>query len=93
MANNLHISYDLYEPGQSYEAVAEAIKALGTWAKVHQSFWYANSNFSAQQAAERVRAAMDSNDKLYVVDATNNDAYWYNLGDEASEFIRNHWTR
>jgi len=26
MANNLFISYDLYQPGQNYELVAKAIK-------------------------------------------------------------------
>ena len=26
MSNNLHISYDLYVPGQNYEKVAVAIK-------------------------------------------------------------------
>ena len=26
MANNLHISYDLYSPGQNYEAVIDRIK-------------------------------------------------------------------
>jgi hypothetical protein len=40
MANNLFISYDLYNPGQGYEAVIEEIKSLGGWAKVHQSCWY-----------------------------------------------------
>ena len=39
MANNLHVSYDLNSPGQNYEAVIERIKKLGSWAKIHYSFW------------------------------------------------------
>lgn len=91
MANNLHISYDLHVPGQNYEKVADAIKSLGSWAKVHQSFWYVKSTKTATEACEVVWASMDANDSVYVVDATNNNAAWQNLSDEVSEFIKNHW--
>lgn len=91
MANNLLISYDLYSPGQNYEDVADAIKSLGNWAKVHLSFWYVNSNYTASEASKKVWAVMDSNDSLIVVDATNNDASWYNLKPNVSDFIKNHW--
>jgi hypothetical protein len=91
MSNNLHISYDLYAPGQNYEKVITAIKALGNWAKAHKSFWYVNSSYTAEQARDHVWRAMDSNDSLYVVDATNNDAAWQNISKEASDFIIDHW--
>ena len=93
MANNLFISYDLYNPGQNYEKVAGAIKSLGNWAKVQKSFWYAKSNFSASEAAKKVWASMDSNDSLIVVDAKNNDASWYNLSDEVAKYIQDHWQK
>ncbi|MEZ0169914.1 hypothetical protein [Microvirga sp. TS319] len=91
MANNLHISYDLQRHGQNYPAVAEKIKQLGNWAKVTESFWYVQSNYTAEQAAKHVASAMDANDKLYVVDAKNNSAYWYNLDPIASEAIKARW--
>jgi hypothetical protein len=91
MANNLFISYDLFVPGQGYDKVAAAIKSLGTWAKVQMSLWYVKSNHSANRAAEIVWAAMDANDSLIVIDATNNNAVWYNLTPEVSTFIQNHW--
>lgn len=91
MANNLHISYDLNVPGQDYEKVISKIKTLGSWTKIHKSFWYVDSAYSAKQAADLVRAAMDSSDTVYVVDSTNNDAYWYGLTDNASDFIQQHW--
>lgn len=89
--NNLFISYDLNNPGQGYEKVADAIKSLGNWARVHKSFWYVKSNSTASQAAEIVWKVMDQNDTLIVVDATHNDACWYNVSDEVSEFIQNKW--
>jgi hypothetical protein len=91
MTNNLFISYDLYNPGQGYEDVAEAIKALGHWAKVQRSFWFVRSTDTAEQAAKRVWAAMDNNDSLIVVDASHNAAYWYNLTPEVSQYLKDWW--
>lgn len=93
MANNLHISYDLNDPGQNYDRVIESIKSLGEWAKIHYSYWYVNSELSASQACDAVSAVMDHNDSLYVVDATNNHAAWKNLSDKVSNFIRDKWTK
>ncbi len=93
MANNLIVSYDLYNPGQDYSKVIEAIKGLGSWAKIHKSVWYVNSNYSASQAVDKVWAAMDSNDSLFVVDATSNNAAWQNLSAEVSNYIRDQWPK
>ena len=91
MANNLFISYDLHSPGQDYEKIADAIKRLGSWAKVQYSLWYVKSQLSASDAAEKVWSAMDKNDSLIVIDATNNNASWYNLSQEVSNFLKEHW--
>lgn len=91
--NNLHISYDLNSPGQNYETVADAIKSLGSWARVHKSFWYVNSSYSAAEAFNIVWAVMDKNDTLYVVDATNNSASWKNLSKQVEDHIRDKWNK
>ncbi|WP_086466722.1 hypothetical protein [Oceanibaculum nanhaiense] len=91
MANNLHISYDLHSPGQNYDDVTDAIKSLGKWAKIHESFWYVKSKKSASEACDIVWAACDENDTVYVVDATNNNAAWQNLPDNVSNFIMEKW--
>jgi hypothetical protein len=93
MANNLFISYDLYNPGQNYEKVGEAIKSLGNWAKVQKLFWYVNSNYSSAQARDIVGAKMDGNDSLIVIDASNGDANWKNLSNVVSQYIRNNWNK
>ncbi|MEQ9880025.1 hypothetical protein ABRP92_18765 [Pectobacterium aroidearum] len=90
MANNLFITYDLIKT-KDYPAVHDAIKALGNWAKVTESNWYVNSIYSAEDAAKKVNAIMDSDDKLIVVDATNNTAYWYNILDAVSDQLKNQW--
>ena len=91
MANSLHISYDLKEPGKNYEQVISAVKRLGVWAKVHYSFWYVGSQMSAEQARDFMLKSLDTNDSLYVVDATNNLAAWYNVSDEVARFIESRW--
>lgn len=90
MANNLFITYDLIKT-KDYAAVYDAIKSLGNWAVPTESNWYVNCSYSAEDAAKIVRAVMDSDDKLIVVDATNNSAYWYNLSDEISNQIQTEW--
>lgn len=91
MANNLFVSYDLHTPGQNYEAVIEEIKKQGSWAKVHYSLFYLSSSKTAEQVATAVWATMDKNDRLIVVDATQNNSYWYNLPDKVSEFLKEKW--
>ncbi|VCU70849.1 hypothetical protein PIGHUM_02928 [Pigmentiphaga humi] len=91
MANNLFISYDLMAPGQNYPKVTAAIESLGGWLKVHYSLYYVHTNLSAQQAAEHVWKSMDRNDKLVVIDAK--DAYWFNLPDQVTTAIQQHWNR
>jgi hypothetical protein len=93
MANNLHISYDLHEPGKNYERVIAAVKSLGSWAKVHYSFWYVKSSFTADQARDVIVRAMDANDSVYVVDATNNRAAWQNIPNDSATFIRETWMK
>ena len=93
MANNLHVSYDLYNPGQNYERVFERIKSLGAWAKIHKSFWFVDSNYTPAQAVEHLKPALDANDKVYVVDATNNVAAWNSLPEDVSKQIIQQWHR
>lgn len=91
MSNNLIISYDLNRQGQNYQAVTDAIKSLGSWARVQDSVWYVDSNYGASAAGEKVYANMDSNDSLIVVNATTNDAVWWGLSNEVSNHIKTHW--
>jgi len=90
MANNLFVTYDLIKT-KDYPAVHDAIKKLGSWAKVTESNWYVKSNYSCKDAAKLVYASMDNDDKLIVVDASNNDAYWFNIDSKVAEHIQLKW--
>lgn len=93
MANNLLISYDLHEPGKSYDRVIDKIKTLGGWAKIHFSYWYVDSTLTAAQAASAVWSVMDANDSVFVVDATNNVAAWNNVNPDVEKYIKAQWNR
>jgi hypothetical protein len=56
-------------PGQNYDAVQMAIQSLGKYAKLQFSLYYVHTALNAREAYNFVAAAMDSNDRLVVVDA------------------------
>lgn len=94
MPRNLFVSYDLHTPGQRYDRVIAKIKELGgVWAKVHYSLFYVRSEFTAEQAARHILPALDANDSLMVIDTNNNDAHWYNIDPENSEYLQRNWVR
>ncbi|WP_319568268.1 CRISPR-associated protein Cas2 [Cohaesibacter marisflavi] len=92
MARNLHISYDLSKPGQNYSGLIDAIKSLGAWAHINESFWFVNCSKSPREVCDALQKHLDSNDSIYVVDAKNNVAAWNNLSDEVSSFVRDNWS-
>lgn len=69
MAFNLFIAYDLMSPGQNYDRVTDTIKALGAHCHIQLSMFYVHTELNAQSAHDVVRAVMDPNDKLAVIDA------------------------
>ena len=73
MGSNLLISFSLQQPKQTYDEVIDTIHALGDWAKVDDCVLYVHSSCSANQACARLWAVMNPQDRLVVVDATNND--------------------
>lgn len=93
MANNPHVSYDLIKPDQNYAKLIERIKKLGSWAKIHYSYWYVNSPMSAAQAVDFLRPALDPDDKVYVVDATTNASAWNALPEEVAKHIKEQWIK
>lgn len=71
MAYNLFIAYDLMNPGQNYDGVRDAIRGLGKYHQFQYSLFYVNTTLNPQQAYSQVGQAMDSNDRLAVIDATS----------------------
>lgn len=69
MAYNLFIAYDLMSPGQNYDDVRDVIKSLGQWHQFQFSLFYVNTPHDPEVAFAQVKAVMDTNDRLAVINA------------------------
>lgn len=94
MAYNLFIAYDLHTPGQNYNAVQEAIKALGKWHQFQYSLFYVHTELSPQHAYARVVPFLDVNDKLIVINAAYDvGAIFTNWDNPPIDAINAIWTK
>ena len=86
---NYLVTYDLRKPGRDYTKLFEAIKSLtNSWWHCLESVWIIRHNGSASTIMNALKAHVDSNDKLFVVDVGSN---WssYNLDQECNDWLRN----
>lgn len=88
--NTLLISYDLGSPETStdYQDLIAAIKAYGPWAKPLYSQWLVKTSKDQKTVRTELRAHLDSNDKILVIDVTNDAAAWHNLPSNVSQWIK-----
>lgn len=84
-----HISYDLCKPHKDYNSLYKVIKELGSWCHPVESTWYVETVLNAEQVRNRIKAVMDSDDKLIVTKAVVPGA-WYNLKTEVSQWLKKH---
>ena len=66
---NLFIAYDLYSPGQRYKKLETRINGLGSAHRVQKSLFFVRTTKTPKQAYEDLHRALDTNDKLAVIDA------------------------
>ena len=88
--NNLAISYELKNT-RNKDALIGGITGLGIALSIHQSLWYVGSRFTAEQAREHVQKFIDPDDKLFVVNASDNTVSWCNLDSDASKEVAAFW--
>ena len=86
MVNSLFISCDLRRPEKNYDRIVAAIQSVGEpWTQVQFTLWYLKTRLSAGQIRDRIKPALDRDDQLVVIDATNNKMASINLRAEASK--------
>lgn len=86
MANSLFISCELQRPDKNYDRIVAAIESVGhPWTQVQFTLWYLKTTLSAGQIRDRIKPALDKNDQLIVIDATNNRMASINLRTDASK--------
>jgi hypothetical protein len=78
------VSYDLRQPGRSYAALHQAIKALGSWAHPLESVWTVQSSLSAVQIRDSLVRHIDRNDGLLVTRLAG-EAAWHGINHQEVE--------
>jgi len=82
------IGYDLDKPGQHYARLEAEIKSLGGWWHNLDSTWLVVSGLSYTQVRDRLRDALDANDKLLVIDVSGDSAAWSGFSEAAGQWIK-----
>ena len=82
------VTYDLNRPGQNYDDLFEAIKAIGTWWHCLDSTWIVKSNLSAVQVRDSLSPQIDRNDSLLVV-ALSGEGAWMGFSEDCSSWLKN----
>jgi len=86
------ITYDLVgtdETSKDYDRLIEKIKTYGLWGKVQKSVWVVKSSKSASTIRDGLKAIMDSNDRLFVVELGAEGAWMNSICDKSwlKEFL------
>ena len=63
------VTYDLNDPGQNYDAVYKALKALKA-KRALESVWVLKSDLTTKAIRDRIWKHMDANDSLLVITAS-----------------------
>jgi hypothetical protein len=71
------ISYDMAEDGD-YEALYDAIKGYGNWARITESFWAVVTEQSASQIRDALIEYLPDSSRLFVV-KSGVQAAWRNV--------------
>jgi hypothetical protein len=78
MQHLFSISYDLLKPGKDYTALYARLRTLGA-KRVLYSQWMLKSHLTAVQLRDDIKAFIDSNDRLLVIDVTTGAMAWTTL--------------
>ncbi len=81
------IEYDLRQPGRNYDALYNAIKNYGTWARITESTWFIKTTETCVQVRDKLSKQMDSNDRIFVGELSG-AAAWKNTICEG-EYLKN----
>lgn len=82
------ISYDLCKPGRDYQRLYDYLKSYA-YAHVVESTWVISTYKTAAQVRDDIRALVDGNDQVLVIQTTNNAA-WIGLPVAIGNWLKQH---
>jgi hypothetical protein len=71
------ITYDLIQPGRSYENLHNAIRSYERWAKITESVWAVVTQRNAVSIRDHLSTYLDANDRIFVI-KSGAEAAWKN---------------
>lgn len=88
--NTLLISYDLVLPEtyEDYKLLIQYIKSYSSWAKPLQSVWLVKTTKTPGQVRDEIKAKIDSNDKVLVMDVTKTGWATFNVSKEVTDWMK-----
>ncbi|WP_224373177.1 hypothetical protein [Hyalangium versicolor] len=75
-----YVAYDLVRPGQNYPRITQRLTELNAQ-RVLESVWALNVNNTKEEVFNHLRAYIDANDRLLVIEGTNSMWSRNTLGD------------
>ena len=89
---NLFVCFELMRPERGDDRIRETVESFGvSWARISKNVFYLHGELDAQVVGNKIWSAMNMDDKLVVIDSARNDARWYNIKPEISQFLINNW--
>lgn len=88
--NTLLVSYDLNKPKQDYETLLKHLRSYGTYWHHLDSFWLVKSTETATQLRDTLKALIDTNDELLVMNVTGDG--WASTGftEKGTKWLKDH---
>lgn len=83
----LMIAYDLNRGGD-YHALIERIKTLGAWWHNLDSLWLVKTGKSASEVRDLLKAHLDANDELLVIDVSGRARAWKGFSESGSKWLK-----
>lgn len=83
----LAVTYDLHNPGRTYEPVIKTIKTA-SWAHPQGSLWIIDTELPPEKWVEKLATTADSNDEFLVTRLQEN--WWSkNMDDSVVKWLKN----
>jgi len=79
------INYDLKAPGRDYQPLYDAIKTY-TWCHILESCWLVDTQKTAAEVRDHLKAKVDGNDEIFVARLQGNWAT--SFSDQATDWLK-----
>ena len=88
----IQVSYDLSEPERNYDGLLEYLSSFARWTRVLDSMWIIRTTKSAETVRDELMRFVDSNDRVVVLDVTD-DCWAANFTSDSTNWMYSNMRR